>query len=138
MGACNCLAKQSSNPELINERQNTTPGKNSSRIHKVKAPQRTDEENVVKIQSVYRGHKARQKMDVVKLDQYKARVIEQLQAYIETCTQNPFVNKLSKCEYLEDELDDPLFYNRVFKSLYEVPGGGVYLGEWYNLISNPI
>ena len=131
MGACNCLARQSNNPELINDRLASISGKNSSRTHKVKATQKSDEENIVKIQSVYRGHKARQKTDTIKLDQYKSRVIEQLHAYIETCTQNPFVNKQVRCDYDEDEIDDPLFYNRVFKGLTEIPGGGVYLGEWY-------
>jgi len=131
MGACNCLARQSANPELVNDKSSS-----SGRI--IKSNRRdgkgSEEDQIVKIQSAFRGHKVRKDLNSTKMDQYKKRVVEQLHAFIETCNQNSFVGKQPPFEYEENEEEDSLFGNRVFKGPTEIVGGGVYIGEWYSLL----
>jgi flagellar biosynthesis/type III secretory pathway ATPase len=67
---------------------------------------------------------------MAKLEQYRARVIEQLKQFIDTYNNNSYMQKVGAYEYEEDELADPLFDHRLFKPATEIQGGGVYVGEW--------
>lgn len=131
MGQCHCIARQTTAVELIHDKALTQQGRTTSKHTKSKNSSASDEDQIVKIQSVFRGHRVRKEIDMKKLEQYKTRVIEQLHAFIETCTQNPFVSKLPPFDYEENEIDDHYFANRVFKGLTDIAAGGVYLGEWY-------
>lgn len=84
----------------------------------------------MKIQSHFRGYKSRKNTNVLKLEQYKTRVIEQLHAFIESYSQNSYLQKVTPFQYEENELSDALFEHRIFKPATEVVGGGVYVGEW--------
>jgi len=130
MGACNCLPKQGGNAEILNDKAPSS-GKRIVKQYRMRGTPDEEEESVIKIQSVFRGHKARKEIELAKLEQYKKRVIGQLHAYIETCTQNSFITKQTPFDYEENELLDPMFASRVFKGPTDIVDGGVYVGEWY-------
>ncbi len=128
MGNCHCLAQQNLGGDMVNERALAKKKGSSSSTS-------SEENQAIKIQSAFRGHKVRSEVSKIKLDQYKARVIEQLRLFIENSTQNALVSKYPAFEYNEDELQDEFFPNRNFKGPTEIAGGGVYVGEWYQFIS---
>lgn len=126
MGQCSCLSKPTGGEVVIEKRYKYNGFFFSNKI----SLDQFDEKNVVKIQSHYRGYKSRKDTTNFKLEQYKLRVIEQLHAFIESYSQNSFLQKVTPFQYEEEELEDAMFYHRTFKPATEVIGGGVFVGEW--------
>jgi len=127
MGNCHCLAQQNLGKDMVNDR---ALSHKSLAKNKGSSGSTAEEDQALKIQSAFRGHKARAEVSKIKLDQYKARVVEQLRLFIENSAQYSLVSKFPQFEYNEDELDDEFFGNRNFKGPTEIAGGGIYAGEW--------
>ena len=131
MGACSCFTKSSSaDQNEYSTEEKIKHGLNRRDIND-NTPGEFDEDKIIKIQSHFRGAKARKEVDKLKLEQYKQRVIEQLHAYADSMAhQKGHHQKLDHFNYEENELEDTSFYSRSFKPATEFPGGGIYVGEW--------
>jgi len=118
MGNCGCTTKPKEEPA------------NEVAFSKPKVDPNLSYRNIVKIQSVYRGHLARKQYYGMRLDIYHDRVLNHLNKFTKASL-GAKLKRLKPFEYdvQEDELD-PLFGQRVFKTLQETPGGGTYIGEW--------
>jgi len=128
------LAQQNLGGDMVNDR--ALSHKSLAKKKGSSSSTSSEENQAIKIQSVFRGHKVRSEVNKLKLDQYKARVIEQLRLFIENSSQNALISKFPPFEYKEDEEQDEFFPNRNFKGPTEIAGGGVYVGEWYLFIFN--
>jgi len=89
-------------------------------------------QNIVRIQSSFRGYLARKTFYDERLTRYNKQVIENLQKF--AATQFKIRSyKMQPYKYdLKIDDEDPLFENRIFKPLVTLPGDqGVYVGEWF-------
>ena len=87
--------------------------------------------NIVRIQSSFRGYLARKTYYDERLTRYNKQVIENLQKF--AATQFKIRSyKMQPYKYdLKGDDEDPLFENRIFKPVVQLPGEqGVYVGEW--------
>jgi len=117
MGNCNCFSKF----EKPNDQEITTDRTDPKAVY----------ENIIKIQSSFRGYLARKNYYDERLASYNQQVLLNLQKFAVT-NLKASLKKLSPYNYdLKSDADDPLFENRVFKPICQLPADqGVYYGEW--------
>lgn len=117
MGNCQCFARpQEEKTELS--------------LNKKKPDPKLYLKNILKIQSVIRGHLARKAFFGMRLQGYNQRVIDNLlkYAYNYHLKQNKKMPAF-QYNYLEDNTD-PLFQERQFRPVTHIANGGIYKGEW--------
>ena len=120
MGNCNCF----SNSEKLEAQEITTDRSNID--------PKAVYENIIKIQSSFRGYLARKSYYDERLASYNKQVVLNLQKFASTHLKTS-LKKLTPYDYsLKSDAEDPLFESRVFKPIYQLPAEqGVYIGEWY-------
>ncbi len=121
MGNCGCLsnANKEDNNELPLNRSHMSI--NIAESYK----------QVVKIQAAYRGYTARKAYYEVRMQNYNIRVLESLKQLAATYFSVKFKHLQPFTYDYEEDNQDPLFEQRVFRPVHHFQAGGTYLGEWY-------
>ena len=120
MGNCACFQKsaKTDSHEITLEQSQTDP--------------KTVYENIIKIQSTFRGYLARKTYHDERLANYNQQVLHNLKQFASAHLKIR-LQSLPPYPYdLTTDDEDPLFENRLFKPISHIaPDQGVYIGEWY-------